>query len=111
MPGLGDAVDERRGAEERWCSESPEGGAAGGAGLPPCRPKEEMNGGTDRRKEKWGDGETKRACPTREVCGRVEPGQRTGTACGAWAGSDDGGRKGRLRALAGTQSWEGGVEL
>ena len=51
MPGLGDAVDERRGAEERWCSESPEGGAAGGAGLPPCRPKEEVTGGTDRRTE------------------------------------------------------------
>jgi hypothetical protein len=92
MPGLGDAVDERRGADERWFSESPEGGAAGGAGLPPCRPKEEMTAGTDRRTERCRDGETKRAWPTREVCGRGEPVQRTGTASGARAGSDDGGR-------------------
>jgi hypothetical protein len=51
MPGLGDAVDERRGAEERWFSESPEGGAAGGAGLPPCRPKEEVTGEMERGTE------------------------------------------------------------
>ena len=50
-PGLGDAVKERRDVEGRRPSESPEGGAAGGAGLPPCRPKEEVTGGTDRRTE------------------------------------------------------------
>ena len=32
----GDAVKVRRGVEGRRSSESPEGGAAGGAGLPPC---------------------------------------------------------------------------
>ena len=110
MPGLGDAVDERRGAEERRFSESPEGGAAGGAGLPPCRPNEEVTGGTDRRTEKRRDGEAKRSCYAREGCGRGEPGQRTGTACSARAGSDDGGRKGRFRALARAKAQEGGVE-
>ncbi len=104
MPGLGDAVDERRGAEERRFSESPEGGAAGGAGLPPCRPKEEMAGGTDRRTEKRRDGDRKGTCPACEARGRGEPGQRTGTACGARVGGDDGGRTGRLRALGGRRN-------
>jgi hypothetical protein len=111
MPGLGDAVDERRGAEERRFSESPEGGAAGGAGLPSCRPKEEMTGGTDRRTEKCRDGETRSAWPKREVSGRGEPGRRMGTACGARVGSDDGGRKGPFRALVATKAWEVCVEL
>ena len=111
MPGLGDAVNERRGTEEQGLSEDPEGGAAGGAGLPPCRPKEEMTGEVNRKTEKRRDGETRRACRAREVCGRGEPGQRTGTACGALAGSDDGGRKGRVRVLREAKAWEGGVEL
>ena len=111
MPGLGDAVNERRNAEEQWLSENPEGGAAGGAGLPPCRPKEEMTGEVNRRTEKREEGETGRACPAREVCGRGEPGQRTGTACGALTDSDDGGRKGRVRVLGEAKAWEGGVEL
>ena len=52
MPGLGDAVKEKQGVETRRTSESPEGGAAGGAGLPPCRPKEEMTGEVHRRTER-----------------------------------------------------------
>jgi hypothetical protein len=69
-----------------------------------------MTGRKHRRTEKCREGEKKRAWPTREDCGRGEPGQRTGTACGAREGSDDGGRKGRFRALVGTKTREVGVE-
>ena len=41
-PGLGDAVKVRRGVERRERQESPEGGAAGGAGLPRAAPKETL---------------------------------------------------------------------
>ena len=43
-PGLGDAGEERRDVEGRMRPRGLEGGAAGGAGLPPCRPKVEACG-------------------------------------------------------------------
>ena len=70
-PGLGDAVKVRRGVERRERQESPEGGAAGGAGLPPCRPK--------------GDAGRRRLCPG----GVTSEGGKGLKPCGACYGSEE----------------------
>ena len=115
-PGLGDAVDERRGAEERRFSESPEGGAAGGAGLPPCRPKEEMTGelfgeqGSDDMARRRGPGRCVRSAADESLGSErgwpAAPGLAAMTAGGREGSELSGDRRNWQVALSFEEGWD-----